>query len=663
MDIAQIFKVEAQAGKYVIDGEVAPVLELVKGQNYQFDLSDSSLSNHPFKFRVDGDTWDNTYSKTGTLGVDQILTFQVPLNSSGTISYYCERHAGMGNTISFVDRAHTYQFYDGSSTLELSFETNPSGNLLQVSNIEGWSEYRAGDDLLILSTDKTNYLKVIGAYADDTRLDFIEYFFDGKSSGEIRSVSTITTLPTSGLHFIAGTFDNDTIDGAAASSLSATGYLGDDYIQGTTGRDYLGGNQGNDTIVGLDGNDVLLGGEGEDIVRGGNGDDYTDGGSGNDAIDGGDGDDIIFGGAGDDTINDGLGADTVDAGDGIDTYSRAFNDDSWVPHVDLVNEGLFSPTFPGIKGDTFVNFENVSLSGSVDVIVTGDEKNNILSAGDGNDLLTSGAGDDTLNGGAGNDTLDGGHGADLVSGGSGDDTIYLSSSETYSRWLVAKNVSSPFQTGTQEIINLTTFLRIEDVIDGGADGDTIQFESGNIALFLHDAFTASHHEVSLKKDSYGNKSAQRIENIENIYGYDGNNLIDLTSPDYSLAGQEINISGGDGIDIIWGSDANETIQGDAGNDVLFGGAGTNVLFGGSGADEFQFTKTSSNDRIEDFSISDGDTLKFVNNEGTSFDKTSAALENGNLTIAYGSNPEDQLTVYVGNEDFTLQDISGFIVIV
>ena len=42
-----------------------------------------------------------------------------------------------------------------------------------------------------------------------------------------------------------------------------------------------------------------------------------------------------------------------------------------------------------------------------------------------------------------------------------------------------------------------------------------------------------------------------------------------------------------------------TIEGDAGNDVLFGGAGANVLFGGSGADEFQFTKTPSNDRIED----------------------------------------------------------------
>ena len=107
MDIAQTFKVEAQAGKYVIDGEVAPVLELVKGRNYQFDLSDSSLSNHPFKFKVDDDTWDSTYSKTGTLGVDQILTFQVPFNSSGTISYYCERHAGMGNTISFIDTSKT----------------------------------------------------------------------------------------------------------------------------------------------------------------------------------------------------------------------------------------------------------------------------------------------------------------------------------------------------------------------------------------------------------------------------------------------------------------------------------------------------------------------------------------------------------------------------
>jgi Ca2+-binding RTX toxin-like protein len=247
--------------------------------------------------------------------------------------------------------------------------------------------------------------------------------------------------------------------------------------------------------------------------------------------------------------------------------------------------------------------------------------NDTILAGDGGSWISAGEGDDKIVGGIGVDYIVADNfytsntGADLISGGGGDDVIYLAASEAYSRWLSAKNVSSEFQTGTQELINLKNFLKTEDVVDGGADADTIHLDSGNIALFLHDAFSAFHEEASLSKDSYGNKSVQRIDNIENIFGYDGDNLIDLTSPDYSLAGQNIKISGGNGDDIIWGSDANENILGDAGNDVLFGGAGTNILTGGSGADDFQFTHTSVADTISDYSKADGDVLKFYVRSG------------------------------------------------
>ena len=63
-------------------------------------------------------------------------------------------------------------------------------------------------------------------------------------------------------------------------------------------------------------------------------------------------------------------------------------------------------------------------------------------------------------------------------------------------------------------------------------------------------------------------------NIENISAGD-DDVIDLTSPDYSLSGQSITVDG-EGNDMLWGSDANETLKGGA-NDVLFGGAGVNEL--------------------------------------------------------------------------------------
>jgi Ca2+-binding RTX toxin-like protein len=187
-------------------------------------------------------------------------------------------------------------------------------------------------------------------------------------------------------------------------------------------------------------------------------------------------------------------------------------------------------------------------------------------------------------------------------------------------------------------------LRVEDVIDGGADTDTIELGEGNVALFLHDAFSGCHSSVQLSSDSTGEQSKARLENIEKITGNDSDvNIIDLTSSDYSLAGQTITVDGAGGRDIIWGSDANETIKGGDGDDELFGGAGTNVLTGGAGADEFQFTMTSTNDGVTDFNAAEGDTLKFFNTGGATFnrDSVTANSEGDGISIEYSHNDQVQ----------------------
>ena len=314
----------------------------------------------------------------------------------------------------------------------------------------------------------------------------------------------------------------------------------------------------------------------------------------------------------------------------------------------------------GFNG-TFAN-DSVAGTSSADIMKLLDG-NDDVSAGAGNDEIDLGDGNDFVNAGSGNDIIRGGNGADFISSSDGDDTIVVGGTDKFDSGLAARNVSSMSQVGTNQKTSITGMLKVEDVIDGGKDFDTIQFGHGNIALFMHDAFSSFHSSVELSIDATGKLNNSRFNNVEQIIGNDSDlNLIDLTSPDYSLVGQTIKISGGDGVDIIWGSDANENILGDAGNDVLFGGAGTNILTGGSGADEFQFTKTSTKDRIEDFSIGEGDTLKFFNKGGAIFDKSSAALENGNLTIKYGSNLQDQLTVYVGNDELTISEISDAIII-
>ena len=378
------FKVTADGGKYFIDGVQAPELELISGKEYSFDLSDSTLSSHPLAFKIDGQSWDESVTVTGTLGVDQIIKITVPSASQGVLSYYCTNHSGMGN------------------------------------------------DAIIVSNN------------------------------------------------IVGTNDGS-------------------------------------TLVGLSGDDVL----------------------------------------------------------------------------------------------------------------------------------TGGLGDDTLNGGA------------------GDDTTILKSNDTFGSDLFAYNVSSSLQTGTEESINLDSKTRFGDVIDGGADVDTVELTDSSDAFFLHDSFSGFHSSLTLVEDYDSRLGAARIANIENINSGLGDDIVDLTSPNYSLAGQTITVDGAGGRDIIWGSDANETIKGGDGEDELFGGAGANVLTGGLGADEFQFTMTSTNDSVTDFNAAEGDTLKFFNTGGATFDRDSISLNSAGdeLSIAYGSDADDVLTISLTNAGLQLNDLTTDVLII
>lgn|GEM_PF-6101548 len=262
----------------------------------------------------------------------------------------------------------------------------------------------------------------------------------------------------------------------------------------------------------------------------------------------------------------------------------------------------------------------------------------------------------------GDDVIDAGAGADAVVSGAGDDIIIVNASDTvYLTSNAAMNVSSATQVGTQELVYLTGMTQIENVVDGGVGADTIQLGEGNLALFLHDAFSGFNASLELSTDSSGKASMQRLENVEKIIGNDSDlNLIDLTSADedYSLAGQTIMIDGAGGRDVIWGSDADETIIGGDGDDELFGGAGTNSLTGGSGADTFQFTRTSQNTSVTDFNVSDGDVLRFFNSGGAAFDKTSVKANDAGtgIEIEYSYNNETfSMDISLGLSDFTLTD--------
>jgi Ca2+-binding RTX toxin-like protein len=315
---------------------------------------------------------------------------------------------------------------------------------------------------------------------------------------------------------------------------------------------------------------------GDDIIKLGHKDDVAYGGEGSDSISGGAGNDVLHGEVGDDTLSGGAGED-------------------WL------------------------------LGGSGDDVVRGGEDNDILQGGLGNDWIYAGTGDDTVRSS---------EGYDVLHGEGGSDVFQFAGTTLHTAGYVAFNVSSLSQVGTQSRVDLEGFVRVEAVTNGGADADIVELSAEDDAFFLHDAYSGFHYSVSLTADYVGNQSAARFANIEEIRGMGGDDIIDLTSPDYSLAGVVMSIYGGEGNDVLWGSDANETISGGSGDDTMFGGIGIDVLTGNSGADVFEFTRTSTNTSVTDFNIDEGDTLRFYNTGGAEFDATSVALVEDRITISY-----------------------------
>jgi len=89
------YVVTQSGGYYYIDGVQQDTITSAAGETIHFDLSDASLSGHPFAIYTDS-------SKTTqvTVGIEQEgddLLFTPPI--AGSFSYQCSSHAGMGGDI------------------------------------------------------------------------------------------------------------------------------------------------------------------------------------------------------------------------------------------------------------------------------------------------------------------------------------------------------------------------------------------------------------------------------------------------------------------------------------------------------------------------------------------------------------------------------------
>ena len=97
--VADVSHVVTQAGGYYyIDGVQQAEVTANAGETIYFDLSDASLSNHPFKIYTDS---SKTTEVTGGVESDANgLIFTPPI--AGTFSYQCGAHANMGGDITIT---------------------------------------------------------------------------------------------------------------------------------------------------------------------------------------------------------------------------------------------------------------------------------------------------------------------------------------------------------------------------------------------------------------------------------------------------------------------------------------------------------------------------------------------------------------------------------
>jgi Ca2+-binding RTX toxin-like protein len=134
------------------------------------------------------------------------------------------------------------------------------------------------------------------------------------------------------------------------------------------------------------------------------------GNSGNNVLTGNIANNTLNGGGGNDILNGSTGVDTLIGGLGNDIFSVDSTTDVITENANEGTDTIQSSVTFSLA--TFLNIENLTLTGSSAINGTGNTANNVLTGNAANNLLSGDTGNDILTGAAGKDTLTGGAGID-----------------------------------------------------------------------------------------------------------------------------------------------------------------------------------------------------------------------------------------------------------
>ena len=152
--------VSSGGNKFAVDGVTNPALELASGVTYTFDVSDSSVSGHPLRFKDGSTSYSDGVTVSGTAGqANATVTFAVPNDApTSTLIYYCTVHGNaMGNSISVPNSLTANQVLAVESAvfnIQQAFSHAASvTESINTSLILGDSEFMYPDQVSMLATD------------------------------------------------------------------------------------------------------------------------------------------------------------------------------------------------------------------------------------------------------------------------------------------------------------------------------------------------------------------------------------------------------------------------------------------------------------------------------------------------------------------------------